>query len=134
MKPVSIMIACLLGLAATGCGSDSDVDIVGKWAGPLKENAGEKFKIEADITSLDEGKQAATVTYPELGSAKGCSGVWVYQGQNGGVYKFDETITSGKNDRCFGNGTVSLSANDDDHLSYGWREGVNSSAGTLTRE
>ncbi len=149
MRLITSLVAIVIAGLAVGCGDSSDsstssttaeaeVGIGGEWKGVLLEGGGgdKTFNITVTIDSqLEEGKKGADVSYPGLGSTKGCSGYWDYEGRDGNKYKFHETINKGENDTCEGVGDVQLtSSGKADALGYHWQDKGDTASGTLHRE
>lgn len=137
-----IAAVAALGLSLSACtqvGGDAPPpttapEITGVWKGNLTENSGSTFSVTVTIASpLVVGQQGAEASYRGIGGPGGCSGTWVYNGQEQGSFTFTETITSGAEGSCDGTGDVTLTPAPDDILQYVWKDGSDNSIGMLAR-
>lgn len=142
MTRVWVLVGAAATVVLTGCtqvGGDAPKpstasEIAGTWSGSLTENTGNGFSVKVTIDSpLVEGQQGATANYRGIGGPGGCSGSWVYNGQQDGSWTFTETITDGQEGTCDGTGAVTLTPAPDDVLQYLWVDGKDSSNGFLGR-
>lgn len=109
-------------------GARAEFDIIGSWAGRLRQRGRKPFRVNATIASLDDSPDNR-VTYTGID----CGGRWEYRGRNSKSYKFREVIDEGASRACKGTGVVRLSPTRDGRLEYLFRGGGVASRGILIR-
>lgn len=114
VRSAAAAIAVAIPLTGAGCGDDGGGEgaaapssegawVLGAWTGELQQRGMSPFRVRATVRSLDDA-QLNDVRYSGLD----CRGTWAPLGAEGPSFRFRETITSGRSDRCKGVGTVSL--------------------------
>lgn len=93
---LSALAAAVLSIGAPAAAQDTQA-LVGTWAGEVTETTGgatTRYSMDVSINLDRHGNPVADVNY-----TLGCSGVWTEAQAQGRTWRFEETITSGR-DNC----------------------------------
>jgi len=136
---LSCIAALLAAVALAACGEREEpevtsttapeFEITGSWRGQLTQQGVKPFPVQATIVSLERFKDNEV----RYGGAIDCSGTWEYLGATETAYRFHEVISSGRNAKCKGQGTVSLTPLTGDSVAYEFRGANVVSQGDLQR-
>lgn len=108
-------VVALLALPAVASAAPTPLgSLRGPWAGTL---AGADPAIEVSVR-LSGGKRGSTIAF--TGDLV-CSGVLIYLGRTGEVFRFSEQIRESQSTSCGGLGIVRLRLRQDGRLAYHWQ-------------
>ena len=103
--------------------------ISGSWKGIGTQDDGSTWTITLKVPAkLVVGGSAANIDYPSLN----CGGRWTLESVSESKYVFEENIAYGRNN-CLVSGTVEITYNSDDTLSYFYTSQFGTANSTLTR-
>ena len=109
--------------------SEVSRSISGSWEGVGVQDNGSTWAIALKIpTNLVVGGSATNIDYPSLN----CGGRWTLENISGSNYVFEENIAYGR-DNCLVSGTVEITYNNNDTLSYFYTSQFGTAKSTLTR-